>query len=57
VADGRTRKMVPEDPVLDDDDHALHEKHDCGDRQADAEIVTEEGFVGGEVSPDRINGC
>jgi hypothetical protein len=30
--------MVPEDLVSDDDDHALHEKQDCGDRHADVEI-------------------
>jgi hypothetical protein len=54
VADGRTREMVPEDPVSDDDDHALHEKQDCGDRYADVEIVAEEGFVGWEVAPGRI---
>ena len=57
MADSRTREMVREDTVSDDDDHALQEKHGCGYGYADVEIVVEGGFVRGDVSPDRIKGC
>jgi hypothetical protein len=56
VADARAREMVAEDPVSDDDGHALQEKHGCRDRRADVEIDAGEGVVGGEVLPDRIQG-
>ena len=57
VANSRTRKIVLEDPVSNNNDHALYKKQDYRDYYIDIEIVAEEGFVGWEVALNCINGC